>query len=226
MLVLCCFLLAKLAIIKFSLLQVLASLFSRRFLALEKLLFGAQMWRWAIEMCPSYHIALAVTFTDSIQVEISITFCLSNMIGLEEKILKVEGCCSYVYIHGGRKQCTINKRMHSCAMMDFVQFLHLVLIKLFFFGYDSLLLYLLPPYTFFRLSSVVVLIVCKLLHYNNITAHCKLQPEIHTHRCAFPHITFDHGPGRSLLVLSLSLCHSGILRPFSPLLPFGESNNC
>ena len=105
---------------------------SRRFLALEKLLFGAQMWRWAIEMCPSYHIALAVTFTDSIQVEISITFCLSNMIGLEEKILKVEGCCSYVYIHGGRKQCTINKRMHSCAMMDFVQFLHLVLIKLFF----------------------------------------------------------------------------------------------
>ena len=80
-LVLCCFLLAKLAIIKFSLLQVLASLFSRRFLALEKLLFGAQIW--AIEMCPSYHIALAVTFTDSFQVEISITFCLSNMIGLE-----------------------------------------------------------------------------------------------------------------------------------------------
>ena len=96
---------------------------------------------------------------------------------------------------------TINKRqtMHPCAKMDFVQFVDLVLIEI-FFGYDSLLLYLLLPYTFFRLSSVVVLIVCKLLHYNNITAHCKLQPEIHTHRCAFPHKIFDHGPGRSLLV--------------------------
>ena len=85
-LVLCCFLLAKLAIIKFSLLQVLASLFLRRFLALEKLLFGVQMWRWAIETWKSYHISLAVCFTDSIQVDILITFCLSNMIRFEENL--------------------------------------------------------------------------------------------------------------------------------------------